>query len=278
MVKLNDKNVIELGTPKVISRGRCKYGVFIDTETCNMDKMIFDFSGKVINLKTGAIKEEFSFVIEDTYKTRNIITGQFSRKKRKDYPKLLRNGSYKMITRQELVDFLQELFTTYKIDVVGAFNIAFDLQALYNTLTYTNNRMKYFKKPIIQELEELEFFKVDMLDLWAFASIIFHSKEYKAWYIQKGYKLTPKGCMKTGVEMLCRFLKENTFFKELHKGQADLDNEHLIFIASCLMRNNKKMLVNVSGLKAVSTLAKPQRAKTNSKTYQMFIKQTLVSC
>ena len=174
MVKLNDKNVIELGTPKVISRGRCKYGVFIDTETCNMDKMIFDFSGKVINLKTGAIKEEFSFVIEDTYKTRNIITGQFSRKKRKDYPKLLRNGSYKMITRQELVNFLQELFTTYKIDVVGAFNIAFDLQALYNTLTYTNNRMKYFKKPIIQELEELEFFKVDMLDLWAFASIIFH--------------------------------------------------------------------------------------------------------
>ena len=82
--------------------------------------------------------------------------------------------------------------------------------------------MKYFKKPIIQELEELEFFKVDMLDLWAFASIIFHSKEYKAWYIKKGYKLTPKGCMKTGVEMLCRFLKENTFFKEVKEDLSKL--------------------------------------------------------
>ena len=134
-----------------------------------------------------------------------------------------------------------------------------------------------FCEPLIQELEELEFFKANMLDLWAFASIIFHSKEYKEWYMKKGYQLTPKGCMKTGVEMLCRFLKENTMFKELHKGQADLDNEHLIFIACCLMRNNKKMLVNVSGSRALA-LAKPQRAKTNSKSYQMFIKQTLVSC
>lgn len=274
MIKLNEKNSIVLDTPKVISRGRCFYGLWLDTETCNDEKMIFDFSIKLINLKNGSIKEQHSFIIEDTYKTKKIINGKYSKKKRKDYPKMLKSGAYKLITRKELVNFLNELFTTYKISLVGAYNITFDIQALYNTLTYTNNRMKYFKEPIIESLEEVEFFKADMLDLWSYSSIIFSSKEYKKWYIAKGYKLTPKGYMKTGVEMLSRFLKENTSFAEAHRGQEDLDNEHLIFVASALMRNNKKLLLNVSGLKALE-LAKPTKTNKNSKQYKLFIKQTL---
>lgn len=274
MITINEKNNIVLGEPKILNRSRCGYGVWLDTETCNNDKMIFDFSIKLVNLKNGSIKEEHSFVIEDTYKTKKIIMGQYSKLKRKQYKTLLKSGYYKMITRKELVDFLNNLFDTYKISCVCAFNIEFDIQALYNTLTYTNSRMKYFKEPIINELSEVKFFECDMLDLWAYASIIFASNDYKKWYISKDYKMTKKGFLKTGVEMLTRYLKENGKFVEAHRGQEDLDNEYNIFVSSALLRNDKKLLVNVSGLKALS-LAKPNKINRKSKQYAMFIKQIL---
>lgn len=274
MVKLNDKGLIELDSPKVISRAKSGYGIVLDTETCNFDKMIFDFSIKLVSLKDGSIKKEFSFVIVDCWNTKKIINGNFSKNKKKDYPKLLKSGKYQFITRQELVDFLNKLFSEYKIGCVSAFNIMFDLQAIYNTLTYTNKRTKYFKEPVIQDLQELELFKSDMLDLWAYASIIFASKDYKEWYVKKGYKLTKNGLLRTGVEMLTRYLKDNGKFVESHKGQDDLDNEHNIFVASALLRNDKRLLVNVSGKKAIS-LAKPTKTDKKSKPYMMFIKQQL---
>lgn len=274
MIKLNDKKNIELGTPKIINRSRCGYGVWLDTETCNNDKMIFDFSIKLVNLKNGSIKEEHSFVIEDTYKTKKIILGQYSKLKRKQYPALIKSGKYKLITRKELVEFLNNLFNTYKISCVCAFNIMFDIQAIYNTLTYTNKKMKYFKEPIITDLEELELFKTDMLDLWAYASIIFASKDYKKWYISKDYKLTKNGYLKTGVEMLTRYLKESGNFVEAHRGQEDLDNEYNIFVSSAFLRNNKKLLVNVSGMKALS-LATPIKVNKKTKSYKLFIQQML---
>lgn len=179
-----------------------------------------------------------------------------------------------MITRKELIKFLNNLFNTYKISCICAFNIKFDIQALYNTLTYTNSHMKYFKQPLIQDLNELEFFKCDMFDLWAYASIIFASKDYKKWYKEKDYKLTKNGYVKTGVEMLTRYLKENGKFVEAHRGQDDLNNEYNIFVSSALLRNDKKLLVNVSGLKALQ-LAKPTKTDKKSKQYIMFIKQML---
>lgn len=274
MIKLNEKNNIVMDEPKILNRSRCGYGVWLDTETCNNDKMIFDFSIKLINLKNGSIKEEHSFVLEDTYKTKKIILGQYSKLKRKQYPALLKNGTYTMITRKELIEFLNNLFNTYNISCVCAFNIEFDIQALYNTLTYTNSRMKYFKKPLINNIEDLEFFKCDMLDLWAYASIIFASKDYKKWYLEKDYKLTKNGFLRTGVEMLTRYLKENGKFVEAHRGQEDLDNEYNIFVSSALLRNDKKLLVNVSGRKAIQ-LAKPTKTDRKSKQYSMFIKQIL---
>jgi predicted NUDIX family phosphoesterase len=96
----------------------------------------------------------------------------------------------------------------------------------------------------------------------------------KKWYISKNYKMTKKGFLKTGVEMLTRYLKENGKFVEAHRGQEDLDNEYNIFVSSALLRNDKKLLVNVSGLKALA-LAKPTKTDKKSKQYSMFIKQIL---
>ena len=69
-------------------------------------------------------------------------------------------------------------------------------------------------------------------------------------------------------------LKENGKFVEAHRGQEDLDNEYNIFVSSALLRNDKKLLVNVSGLKALA-LAKPTKTDKKSKQYSMFIKQIL---
>ncbi len=132
----------------------------------------------------------------------------------------------------------------------------------YNTLTYVNKRTKHFKEPIIKDMNECAFFGVDMLDIWTYASIIFSSKEYKEWYKSKNYKLTKSGYLKTGVEMLTRYLKDNGKFVETHKGQEDLDNEYAIFVSSALLRNDKKLLVNVSGKK---TLALARPTKTDKK-------------
>lgn len=274
MIKLSDKGTIVLDSPKVISRAKSGYGIWLDTETCNYDKMIFDFSIKIINLKDGSIKKEYSFVILDCWETRHIIQGCFSKKKKKDYPKLLKSGKYHFITRKELVIFLNNLFKEYKIACVGAFNVEFDIQALYNTLTYVNKRTKYFKEPVIQDMSECAFFGTDMLDIWAYASIIFSSKEYKEWYKQKGYKLTKNGYLKTGVEMLSRYLKDNGKFVETHKGQDDLDNEYAIFVSSALLRNDKKLLVNVSG-KQTLALARPTKTDKKSKQYITYVKQKI---
>ena len=271
MVYLTEKQQIKLGQPKVISRRGHKLVVFWDTETCNYDRLIFDCSFRIVDITLGKAIEKYSFVVLDCYKTPKIIKGIFSRRKYKKYKPMLNSGEYRLITRQELITFINNMCQEYNITAFGAYNIEFDLQAMYNTLTYTNKRMKYFKKPLINDIQELELFNHDMLDIWANASVIFASKEYKAWYQENNYPLTKKGFMHTSVQYLKMFLAYKGLYQEQHTGQADISDELDLYLIIAILRYDSRIILNVSGRQMLA-LATLNKVSKSSKLYKDLVK------
>lgn len=257
MILLSENRQILLREPKVIYRRGKKELVVIDTETCNDDKLIFDYCMTRIDLSTGRELERTCIVVCDTYKTKKIIMGKYSKVKRKKYPPLLKSGEYQILTREELKDFINDYCKRNKnIVAFGAFNVCFDLQALYNTYTYTNPRMKYFKKPLINELSDLKIFNYDICDIWANAVVIFGSKEYKQWYKKNNYPLTKGGYMHTNVQYLKKFLTYKGLYNEKHIAKYDVSDELNIMLIVAIMRYDRKLLLNVSGkqMLAMATL------------------------
>lgn len=271
MIKINDNNQLVMENPKLMYRGSGKEYVVFDTETSNDDKIIFDFSMIRVDSYTGKELERINFVIIDSYKTKKIIMGKYSKEKRKKYPPLIKSGEYVFIERKDLIKFLNDYCKKHKkVCAFGAFNIQFDLQALFNTFTYTNPHMKYFKKPLINELSDLKIFEYDVFDIWANAVVIFGSKEYKDWYKENNFPLTKNGYMHTNVQYLKKFLAYKGLYKEKHVANEDTKDENNLMLVIAIMRYDRKIILNVSGMRMLP-MAKLVNVPKKSKLYKDYV-------
>lgn len=156
-----------------------------------------------------------------------------------------------------------------------AYNGKFDLEAIYNTFDYSNNRTKLWKykcwrkgnlKPLFKELE--------LLDLWTYASVYYSTPHFHKWYDKNINEYTEKGNRKTNAEIMYKYLKENKLLVETHLAQEDLDIEYQIFLACVWKRPNKQVLLNYSGLWGAWRVAQKGSSKTG-KTYQTVVLQKI---
>lgn len=275
MIFKNDKNELVLKKVCKSSLAKQKYLLLVDVETCNDQKIILDFSYMIISCKTGLVVERNSYLIEESWNTRNIINGIYSKPKKKDYQKMLKEKKASLISKQHLYNKLNKLIKDYEIKIFMAYNGKFDLEAIYNTFDYTNNRTKLWKskcwrggnyKPLFKDLE--------LLDLWTYASVFYKTNHYKKWYDTNIKETSDKGNRKTNAEIMYKYLKENKFLIETHIAQEDLDIEYQIFLACVWKRKDKQVILNYSGLWGAWRLAQNNINK-NSNIYQKLVLQKI---
>lgn len=276
MIFKNSKNELVLNKVKKVSLLKNNYLLLVDVETCNDNKIILDFSYKIISCKTGQVVEQNTFIIKESWETTSIVNGIYSKCKKKDYKKMLKENRALLIDKQHFYNKLNKIIKTYDIKIFMAYNGKFDLEAIYNTFDYSNNRMKFWKSKCWRKGKLQALFKnLDLLDLWTYASVFYKTKEFKEWYDKNIGVYSAKGNRKTNAEIMYKYLKENCMLIETHLGQEDLDIEYQIFIACVWKRPNKMVVLNYSGLYGAWKLAQDTKLKKDSKIYQKVVLQNI---
>lgn len=276
MIFKNDKNDLVLKKVCKKSLSKQNYLLLVDVETCNDNKIILDFSYMIISCKTGLVVERDTFIIKESWETRNIINGIYSKPKKKDYQKMLKENRATLIDKQHLYNKLNKLIKDFGIEIFMAYNGKFDLEAIYNTFDYTNNRTKLWKSKCWRggNLKPL-FRNLDLLDLWTYASVYYSTPQFEKWYDTNICEYTKSGNRKTNAEIMYRYLKENKLLSETHLAQEDLDIEYQIFQACVWKRKDKQVVLNYSGLWGAWRLAQTTPKKRHTKLYEKLVLQKI---
>jgi hypothetical protein len=272
MIFKNDKKDLVLKKVCKKSLRKEKNLLLVDVETCNDQKIILDFSYMIISCKTGLVVDRNTYIIKESWETKSIVNGIYSKSKKKDYKKMLKEKRAILIDKQHFYNKLNKLIKDFDIKIFMAYNGKFDLEAIYNTFDYENKHTKLWKlkcwrggnlKPLFRNL--------DLLDLWTYASVFYKTKDFKKWYDTNICEYTKTGNRKTNAEIMYRYLKENKFLVETHLAQEDLDIEYQIFMSCVWKQPNKMVLLNYSGLWGAWKLAQNARYTKNDKLYQKLI-------
>ena len=110
--KTNDLVVLKKVCKKSLAKE--KYLLLVDVETCNDNKIILDFSYMIISCKTGLVVERNTYIIKESWETRNIVNGIYSKPKKKDYQKMLKSNKAILIDKQHFYNKLNKLIKDYK--------------------------------------------------------------------------------------------------------------------------------------------------------------------
>lgn len=261
-----DTGRIHLNKTRIIKKSEIGNVLLCDLETCNDDKTLFDFSYRVCSTTEYKVLKRGSHVLKESWLTKKIINGIYSKNKKKEYKNYLKSGRYTQITREELNTLLNDLIEKYKIKVFTAFNGIFDLESLLKTLSLENKRTKYFKHGVLNEDSKL--LRLHLLDIGVLCRYYYETEDFKKWYDINIGVYNKDGSRKVNCQVLAQYLLKDTFLIEEHTGQRDLDIEYQLLMC-CLARDDIEYVeLNWSMCWGVRLLAtKPLNQK--SKTYQV---------
>lgn len=222
-----------------------------DTETMDADeKLIFDF-GFVIHDEKGKILHQDQFLIKEVFDNEEIMDKAFYKSNIPKYMELLKHGKTRKISFMEAIKILTDICESYNVETVIAYNLLFDLGAIYDTFNYAlfgyrkprdiDGKIIYKKRNPDQK-SAFQFFKeffiekiilkeVKFLCVYGFAAeTIMSEKDFIDMAIKNNWK-TEKGNIQTGAESVYRFLTKNKDFIEAHTALDDTLIEVEIFNA-----------------------------------------------
>lgn len=197
--------------------------LLLDTETCNSleEPLIYDFGGRVLNLRTLEIPEEVSYTIFDIYAgQRELMKTAYYAEKLPQYEIGMKNGLWKMKRFYNVRREVLSWFDKYNIIGVAAYNTKFDRRALNNTLRFlTDGKSRYFFP-----------YGVKFYDIWTMAAnTIFQTQTYrKMAYDNEWY--SEKGNVRTTAEHAWRYLTKNADYDERHTALEDVKIEMEIML------------------------------------------------
>ena len=205
---------------------RRKYYLVLDTETTNSleDPLVYDLGYAIID-KHGTIYKTESFIVSDIFFQDDLMASAYYIKKLSLYYKDIKVGSRKVVSLYEARQQLKEDMTTYSVQAVLAYNMAFDYLSTNTTERYTTkSKYRYFIP-----------YGVPIWCIWNMAcNTICNSKKYVEWCLLNG-EVSQKGNIKTSAETVYKYLTDNPQFTESHTALEDVLIETAIFV-ECLKR------------------------------------------
>lgn len=207
---------------------RKKYHLVLDVETIGTDeKYIYDI-GYVIADREGNIYEERSYIIREIFFNTALMDKAYYRDKIPEYFDDIAIGKRIVIPFAEMRTEFLDLMEKYRVKVVSAYNLTFDMSAL----TATTKLLEQGEKFLTKKQKEVE-----LLCLWSFACEVLYTPKFQKIAREKGWT-TQKGNIQTSAEIGYRFITGQYDFKEEHKGIEDVHIEIKIMVA-CYKKKKK---------------------------------------
>lgn len=210
---------------------RHKYGIMIDTETCNSmdDPFCYDISWQVID-SHGRVYENRSYAVKEVFEQMpELMSNAYYAVKIPTYWAEIARGEKILAPLIAIKQRLAQDCKDYQCKFICAHNARFDYKSLNGTQRYlTCSKWRYFTP-----------YGLEWWDTMRMAQDVICTKpSYRKFCEQNGY-VTAKGQLRKTAEILYRFVSGQADFIEEHKALSDVDIERQI-LAYCV-RQHKKM-------------------------------------
>lgn len=210
--------------------------LILDVEALGIENPLVYDIGYAITDRKGNIKVTRSFLVKEVFGNLDLMNTAYYANKLPLYYEKLNQGIIKIKKWYDIRKQILEDMEEYNINILSAYNLAYDSKALdYTMKELTNKKFRnFFPKK----------FQFEKLCIWALAcQTIFTQKRFSKIAANEGW-LTPKGNMLTNAEIAYRYLTKEYGFIEEHTGLADVLIENFI-MAYCFRQNKKyKKMVN----------------------------------
>ena len=210
---------------------RKKYIMCLDVETANgfSKPLIYDM-GFAITDKKGNIYQKFSFVIEEIFDNKELMDTAYYKEKVPVYLEKIANGETIKVKYLEMREVFLKCLEVYRVDMVAAYNLNFDMRALRTTTEKLYGKGKRFLTS--------EYKDIDLMCIWSFACEVLYSRPSFINFIDKHNLMTEKGNPLTNAEVGYRYISGDLEFEEAHRGLQDVEIECQI-LAKCFAQKKK---------------------------------------
>lgn len=198
----------------------------IDTETIGLyPKHIYDFGYRIQDAQGNVFFEASHLVDEIVTNPKKMKNAFYHAKIYTHYLPLLDAGLINIRSFAEIYDEFLQACADYKVNVISAYNLGFDLSALQQTKRF----LKY---------KHSMTFDYKLLDLWQFAcEVLLNSRNYKKIATAQGW-ISPAGNFRTNAEVTHNYISGNLDGIEPHTALCDARLEGKILTA-CYARKKK---------------------------------------
>lgn len=194
----------------------------LDTETAGelSNPLIYDFGYKIIT-PTGEVLVSKNYIVAEIFDSQSLMSKAYYGHKVGEYRKRLDDGliekkGFKAIIKEFVNDAKRQ-----KVEIISAYNLAFDVRALNQTLRvchYDAFVDKWLEKFLHQKNKKL-------LCIWNLAcETILDTDEYRE-FAEQNELISPKGNYRTSAEASFRYIKNLPDFVESHTALADVEIE-----------------------------------------------------
>lgn len=194
----------------------------LDTETTLGfgSPLIYDFGYKIIDREGTTIKQ-VSVLIDEVFSTKELMNSAYYAEKVPMYQKMYDKGEIGKTTFVKAFRQFVKDVKHYKVGVIGAYNVAFDMKALNNTIRMLDSES--FEKQTLEKLVSQKNKKV--LCIWNLAcETLLDTDDYREYADKHNFK-SDKGNYKTSAEVAFAYLKNMPDFVEKHTALADVEIE-----------------------------------------------------
>lgn len=216
---------------------RRSYIMVVDVETAGgLDNPLVYDIGYAITDRQGNIYETRSFIIEEIFYNKPLMTSAYYSEKVPKYLKDIANGTRTVVSFLEMRDDFIALAEKYNIKTLSAYNLAFDTRALTNTIRNITREPK--AKFLPRSLKNIK-----MMCIWCLAcEVLYTQKTFGRVATRNGW-VSEVGNLRTTAEVGHRYITGNMDFEEEHTGLEDVLIE--IGIMAYAFRQNKKRIGGV---------------------------------
>lgn len=201
-----------------------------DTETIDLqDKRCFDIGWTVGNLNTGEILCNESFLVEDIFNTSIYRKAFFYNQNNSFYQAALEVNTIEVRNILAIRLAMNKAIVDYGANIISAFNIKFDINALnatyahFNKINTDKEKEKLYKEILVASLSK----KFQVIDI---PLVFAHAVEAKYGKFCKEHDfLTAKGYISTKVDHINKYLVSMDYNESHTAGKDSMDEFNILY-------------------------------------------------
>ena len=199
----------------------------LDTETTPnfYSPFIYDFGYKIVS-PDGKELVKRNWLIVEIFDSKTLMEKAYYSNKVKDYQAKVENGEIEKITFKKAIKQFVADSKKFKVEIISAYNLAFDMKALNATLKIT-----YYEAYETQWLEKFLHQKnKKLLCIWNLScETLLDTDEFRE-FATKNELVSDKGNYLSSAEVAYQYITNDLNFVESHTALADVEIEIDILI------------------------------------------------